>query len=70
MVATLGNTPEQDAPLVAQALFGAPKHQTQGHHVGTADIPQLHPLEIVPQPFDGIELGRLCRQGQPLALSK
>jgi hypothetical protein len=56
MISALRNTTKQGAVFVAQALFGTPQSQTQRAHLETADVAQLHPLEVVPHAFDGVQL--------------
>src|SRR5260370_30338860 len=58
MVTALGNTATQHVPLVAHSLFGAAQGLAQSRQVGTADSAEFPSLEIVPPPFDRIELRR------------
>src|SRR5258706_4699492 len=62
MVTTLGNTATQHPPLVAHPLFGAAQGLAKSRQVRTADIAEFPSLEIVPQPFDRIELRRIAGQ--------
>jgi hypothetical protein len=61
-VASLDDAGAQCLRLMAHALFAVPKCLAQGGEVRAAEVAQFDPLVIVPQPFDGIELGRVGRQ--------
>jgi len=47
-------------PLVAEALDRQPQFEAEFCEIVTADIAQLEALEIVPDPFVGIEFGRVA----------
>jgi hypothetical protein len=62
MVPTLGDAALEDVALVAQALFGAPERAVEFRKVSAADVAQLATLQVVPNPFDRGEIGRVSRQ--------
>src|SRR5258708_10757500 len=62
MVTTLCDACPQDRALMAQALVASTKRHTQIEEIGAAAVAQFDPLEIVPQPFDRIEFGRVAGQ--------
>src|SRR5260221_8604301 len=62
MVTTLCDACPQDSALMAQALFASTKRPTQIEEIGAAAVAQCDPLEIVPQPCDRIECGRVAGQ--------
>jgi len=69
VVPTLRDAGTQHTAFVAHPLFGAAQGQTQRRHLRTADVAQFDPLEIIPQAFDGIEVGGVgwqLLQMQPL----
>jgi hypothetical protein len=69
MVATLRHAGVQDIAFVAQTLFATTKRSPQVGQVSATQIPQLDALQVVPQPFNRIELGRIAGQAlqvQPL----
>src|SRR5258708_14687069 len=62
MVTTLCDACPQDSALLAQALFASTKRPTQIEEIGAAAVAQCDPLELVPQPCDRIECGRVAGQ--------
>jgi hypothetical protein len=62
MVARLCDTGADDRAFVAQALLGPAQRQSQRGQVGTAEIAQLDPLEVVPDAFVRVQLGRVGGQ--------
>jgi hypothetical protein len=72
VVPTLRDAGTQHTAFVAHPLFGAAQGQTQRRHLRTADVAQFDPSEIIPQAFDGIEVGGVgwqLLQMQPLGRS-
>jgi len=49
-----------DLLFVSQTLFGANDLAVQLLQIGTTDIAQFDPLEIVPDALVGVEIGSIC----------
>jgi|GraSoiStandDraft_43_1057313.scaffolds.fasta_scaffold311750_2 hypothetical protein len=62
----MANASLNDPALVAKALGRCPQLVTEVGQVGTADVPQFHPLQVIPDPLVGIEIG--CVAGQPFQM--
>src|SRR5690348_2636265 len=62
MIARLLKTCLDDRALVAQALFRATQGQGQRGQVRTTEIAKLDALEVVPDAFVWVQLGRITRQ--------
>src|SRR5437016_2894554 len=48
--------------LLAEALHAVPKLELKVINVAAAEVPQLDLLEVRPNPFVGVQLGRVARE--------
>src|SRR5258706_9079290 len=60
MVSTLGDASLEDVTLVTQPLFGAPQREVELREVLATDVAQLATFQVVPDPFDGVEIRRVA----------
>jgi hypothetical protein len=62
MVPTLYDAAQEDVPLVAQPLFGAPQREVELRKALATDVAQLATFQVVPDPFDRVEIRRIARK--------
>src|SRR5260221_428242 len=60
MVSTLGDASLEHVTLVTQPLFGAPQREVELREVLATDVAQLATFQVVPDPFDGVEIRRVA----------
>ena len=62
MVPALHDAAQEDVPLVAQPLFGAPQGEVELREVLATDVAQLAAFQIRPDPLDRVEIRRIPRK--------
>ena len=62
MVPALHDAAQEDMTLVAQPLFGTPQCGVELSKRAAADVAQLATLQVVPDPFDWVEIRGIARQ--------
>src|SRR5258707_8979492 len=62
MVSTLGDASLEHVTLVTQPLFGAPQRAVEFREVLATEVAQLATFQVVPDPFDRVEIRRVARK--------
>jgi hypothetical protein len=61
LLAAFGDAALQDVPLVAPPLFRAPQREVEVGEVLATDVASRATFQVIPDPFDGIEIGSVAR---------